>query len=75
MNTTNTLNILDSSGLTYSINDKKIKTLLTLKREILMNIIIDKVNNNLIDLNDDQDATWGGKRTRYLYSYQKNITL
>lgn len=23
----------------------------------------------MIDLNDDQDATWGGKRTRYLYNY------
>jgi len=23
----------------------------------------------LIDLNDDQDATWGGKRTRYIYNY------
>jgi len=23
----------------------------------------------MIDLNDDHDATWGGKRTRYLYNY------
>jgi len=23
----------------------------------------------MIDLNDEQDATWGGKRTRYIYNY------
>ncbi|XP_022175656.1 E3 ubiquitin-protein ligase Mdm2-like isoform X2 [Myzus persicae] len=29
---------------------------------------VNEMNSNN-DLNDDQDATWGGKRTRYLYNY------
>lgn len=28
----------------------------------------------MIDLNDDQDATWGGKRTRYIYNYTMQCT-
>lgn len=23
----------------------------------------------IVDLNDEEDATWGGKRPRYLYNY------
>ncbi|XP_016656910.1 uncharacterized protein LOC100162540 isoform X2 [Acyrthosiphon pisum] len=34
----------------------------TVKRQVN-----DMNTNN--DLNDDQDATWGGKRTRYIYNY------
>jgi len=28
----------------------------------------------MTDLNDDQDATWGGKRTRYIYNYTLECT-
>lgn len=39
----------------------------TLKRQVN-----DMNTNN--DLNDDQDATWGGKRTRYIYNYTLECT-